>query len=372
MPKRHVAGINAIPAPAIYSLSEGARVIGITDRELLHYASQGKIGLLIKLPRSCVSVSLETILVVKYQSEFRRYGRSDLERALIAGDRVDYLRLEQSDCVSIRSVGSEFRERFFSAYKVNGDGEVALREPAPFSNLVKEMLSQQESPYLRTRASLFKPKNEPCFFVFERDRVESGLDVDLAKENGGLTIKKDDLWVAAVELQALRKAELGIDSIRKDKELFHSHENRSGWLARLDDFAFELWGEFNPIKAAKFNSIGKVAVYLESHLHFPKTHAERAARMIFPDEKLNPLGSKAAPYRAAMLQDLIDLWGAACQERSYQKGEHEAALYKRAVEDWFNGAGAASGLVKFVELKKTAAALVMPDNAPFNRARPKN
>ncbi|MDI1302520.1 MAG: hypothetical protein PSX71_11490 [bacterium] len=366
-----VVGVNAPPAPLMYSVSAGAQSVLITDVQLLHYAALGKVRLCIAVPQERTTVSLASIMEAKFRPPYFS-DKSNFSRLMRALDRVDYLLVEKEDCARIESAGSAFREKFFGSYLLARDGGFSSNPPPDFSDTVKSILARKERYSFQPLGKFLRPQRVPCFYALAEFEANDGLDIDLDRVNGGLTIRNDDLMIAATELQLLRDAEIGRVSSRQDKEPFHSHENRSSCLSLLDDVAFELWGDFNPIKAAKFNSAEKVAVYLEYSFGFPKTHATRAARMIFHDEKLNPPKSKAPLYRAAMLQDLIDLWGAACQGRSYRKGMHEEALYEKAIADWFNGVGAISGLAKLVELKKTAAVLVRPDNAPFNRLRPKN
>lgn len=362
--------MNSVPSPLIYSLAEGARFIGITADQLLHYGTLGKVRLCIEVHRGIIPVSSATIMEVKSRL-VSRGSSHDLVRLQLLCDRVDYLLLEKEDCARIESTGSAFREQFFGGYVIQKGESLSFKGPPELPQWLQRATALHSSYFnpdpLR---NLFRPKKVPCFHVLTGYRPEDSLDID--KAVGGISIRRGELSVTAEGLQLLSNAEKDRRPVWSGpEEEFRVHDNRSSLLADLDQAAFELWGDFNPIKAAACSTPETLTDYLMTHFRFGKIHAERAARMILPDEKANPIRSREKPHRAAMLQDLIALWRAVCMSRAFQKGRDEESLFKKAVEDWFNGVGRASGLAASVELRKTAAALVMSDNAPFNRVRPK-
>lgn len=363
--------MNAVPSPLIYSLVDGARFIGITADQLLHYGTLGKVRLCIEIHNGLIPVSSATIMEAK--SPLVSLGRKshDLVRLRLLCDRVDYLLLEKEDCTRIESTGSAFREQFFGGYVIQKGECLSFRGPPELPEWLQRATARHASYlYPDPLRNLLRPKKVACFHVLTGYKPEEGMDIDQAI--GGITIGRGELSVAAEELHLLAKAEKDRRPVWSGpEEEFRTHDNRSSLLADLDQAAFELWGDFNPIKAANCSTPEALTDYLMTHFGFGKLHAERAARMLLPDAKTNPIRSRERPYRAAMLQDLIALWRSVCAGRPFQKGRDEENLFKKAVEDWFNSVGLESGLAASVELKKTAATLVMPDNAPFNRLRPK-
>lgn len=363
--------MNAVPSPLIYSLVDGARFIGITADQLLHYGTLGKVRLCIEIHNGLIPVSSATIMETKSPSVSLGRKSHDLVRLCLLCDRVDYLLLEKEDCTRIESTGSAFREQFFGGYVIQKGESLSFKGPPELPERLQRATARHAS-YLNPDPlrNLLRPKKVPCFHVLTGYRPEDGMEIDQAV--GGITIRRGELSVAAEELQLLANTEKDRKPVWSGpEEEFRTHDNRSSLLVNLDQVAFELWGDFNPIKAATCSTPEALTDYLMTHVGFGKLHAERAARMLLPDAKTNPIRSRERPYRAAMLQDLIALWRSVCAGRPFQKGRDEENLFKKAVEDWFNGVGLESGLAASVELKKTAAALVMPDNAPFNRVRPK-
>lgn len=333
---------NAVPASLIATLNDAAIEAKITSSQLLHYAALGKLELCIAVEPSATPISSATINII---NSMVNEGNDPVSLAMIVHlDKVDYLILEPKDLIKLEMAEVTYRTNFSKGYLLI-NGQLISREPSVHS--IEDIL-------------------KPCFFHLIRRYDPSIKPRIILKEVGGLQyIDRSMLQVnRAVLNEFIETEQLRIPFRPQITEDFVMHANRSTLLINLDQAAFELWGDFNPIKTTKFNTPEIVADYLVSKFNFHRFHANHAAVMILPS-KSNLIGNRAMPYRTVMLQTLIDGWQAICLEHLFVS--EEKILYDNKSRKWLSAHSLT--LAKNQAMLTSASKIILSDDAPFHNPR---
>ena len=333
---------NAVPASLIISLNDAAIEAKITSAQLLHYAALGKLKLCIAVEPGTTPISSATINMINSLVD---EGNDPEGLDMIAYlDKVDYLILEPKDLKQLELAEVTYRAHFSKGHLLI-NGQLNSRDPSVHSK---------------------EDTQKDCFFHLIRRYDPWTKPRIILKEVGGLQyIDRTKLKVnRAVLNEFIETEQLRIPSRPQIAEGFLVHANRSSLLIDLDQAAFELWGDFNPIKATRFNTPEIVADYLVSKFNFHRLHANHAAVMILPS-KSNPIRSREVPYRTVMLQTLIDGWQAICLEHLFVS--EEKILYDNKSSKWLSTHSLT--LKKNEAMRSSASKIILSDDAKFHNPR---
>ena len=151
------------------------------------------------------------------------------------------------------------------------------------------------------------------------------------------------------------------------KLILDLRQNPGGFM---DQAAFELWGDFNPIKAAVFNTSDKVGEYLVDDFHFCAANAFPLAVIITPSANNLMLptkeDAKKMTYRPRLLSGVLEAWGAVCMPKKFEKGDNPIK-YEVEAKRWLTDN--CPDLTKYEKTISNVVKLIVPDNAPFDKLR---
>ncbi|PTQ87185.1 hypothetical protein [Agitococcus lubricus] len=332
---------DSTPLKLIYPLRDGAIHIGIRPDQLLQYAVIGKIKLCFPVDPRTVPGSSATINLIntdKLPTVFAKFQMLHL-------DLVHYLVVGRDDCKKIQAQGFTENYIFPSGYLLLND-RVVHREPP-----------------VHTMSDLKQLHN---FHLLARNGLLTAGNINISKVGVLQYIRQDMLFVTAEELKLLVDSESKRMAVRPESlEEYVLSKSKSSLLVDLDQAAFALWGDFNPIRALKYSKLDLVAAYLQENFHFFSINAKSAARMILPDPIQNPIVRNDFVYRARMLQELWEAWGSLCETINFQRDDQ--VRFDLDVEAWMQVRR--SLIARDVKLLKTAQKLITPDFAPFHNPR---
>jgi len=235
---------NITPIPLVYTLEEAASVAKISTNQLLHYAALGKVILFIARP-------IDSVVLTKWQIDLHSNDSSHLAKDFQQNDwfknlknsyKIPFLAISCSDCKCLEMGLSISKNEFGSVFDVQNDELIKLED---------------------------NNEKEDFYYVFNEDFIQKNEKNDVNKDRISIGISKSHLKLSSKELNQLVNDEIKRKANRvPSQEQFAVHENKSTFLVELDQAAFELWGDFNPIKAAVYNTSDKVAEYLEDNFTF--------------------------------------------------------------------------------------------------------
>lgn len=341
--------INSVPAPLAYSLSDAAIEAKISSAQILHYGALGKLELCIPIEPGATPISSATIREINLMAD---EGANLAEfHLIVALDKVDYLVLEPADIIRLERFEYSLRVQFSGGYFIRSDGSLVFREP-PGHRM--EDLEKPEFFHLITK---YDPKVNPR--------------IDLKKIGGNQYIDRSKLRVRRDALNMFIEAEKArIPAQQPPKEDFILHENSSIMLIELEQVAFEIWGDFNPIKAVEYNTPERVAEYLVSKFSFHNIHAKYGAIIIFPTD-VNRILNREKPYRTEMLQTLIDGWQEICRDYSFGDGKDakydSKTKYDNKAKKWLSSRSLT--FAKSQALLSSAIKIMLSEKAPFDHPR---
>ena len=257
----------------------------------------------------------------------------------------DFLVLSQVDCQHLE-LGLAIRKcNFHGVYWVDENNELKFKKKGADSN----------NDFYTLIESLVKDRRGAC----------------TEKDCHSIHISKKMLKVSSRELKELTSSEIKRKANRKpSQEQFAVHENKSTFLVELDQAAFELWGDFNPIKAAVFNTSDKVGEYLVDDFHFCAANAFPLAVIITPSANNLMLptkeDAKKMTYRPRLLSGVLEAWGAVCMPKKFEKGDNPIK-YEVEAKRWLTDN--CPDLTKYEKTISNVVKLIVPDNAPFDKLR---
>lgn len=352
---------NIIPTPLVYTLAEAASVAKISINLLLHYASLGKITLFFDRPIDVLVMSKKDIESVS--EKFSSFSATTLKTTsnngavcfydarfdeICSSFKFPFLVISRNDCSYLEMGLGMSSYRFVGVYSLNKDNDLTL-----------EMLSRDNK------------NQEDFYYTLKKDMVKSNQYIEIKEDCHAIDISKKMLKVSSRELDELISSEIKRKANREaSQEQFALHENKSTYLVELDQAAFELWGDFNPIKAAVFNTSDKVGEYLVDNFQFCKANALPLAVIISPSAN-NPIlptkeDAKEITYRPRLLSGVIQAWGAVCMAKKFLKGDN-SIKYQEEVNRWLTCNW--PELTKYEKTISNVVKLITPDNAPFDKLR---
>lgn len=335
---------NIVPLPLVYTLEEAASVAKISIDQLLYYAALGKITLFIDRPIDLLVFSQKDLINQGATLKLKNTDSEIWSRRKINSFKPPFLVINDMDCKKI-GMG-------FSINKKDFDGVFLLKE--------NEMLKQED-----------------LYFIFKEDLIDNieiiyinQKIIDANKDGTSINISKNLLKLSSKDLNQLIEKETQRKANRKpSQEPFAVHKNKSSFLVALDQAAFELWGDFNPIKAAIFNTSEKIAEYLQHNFNFCKANAQPLAVLITPSAEnriLPSIDSKEMSYRPRLLSIVIQAWEAVCMSRVFDKGAN-SVKYEDDARKWLMDK--CPDLTKYAKTVSNVVKLLTPDNAPFEKLR---
>lgn len=341
---------NNIPIPLIYTLEEAASVAKISINQLLHYAALGKIILFIDRPIDSVVLSIGQVeLTCSHYSRFSRVSQQDnllkkVTKWLTDSYKVPFLAISCSDCKYLEMGLSITKNEFHSVFYLQNE----------------ELIRSVDN----------KGKRE-VYYVFSENLIINDELIDVNKDRFSIHVSKKILKVSSKELEELISSEIKRKANRQPcQEQFVVHENKSTFLVELDQAAFELWGDFNPIKAVVFNTSDKVGEYLADSFQFCAANAHPLAVIITPSAN-NPIlptevDAKEITYRPQLLSGVLLAWSAVCMSKKFEKVDspirYEEVARKWLTDNW-------PELTKYEKTISNVVKLITPDNAPFDKLR---
>lgn len=334
---------DSTPLKQIYPLHEGAAHIGIKLDQLLQYAVIGKVKLCFPVDPRAVTASSATINLINKEEALSTV----LERSVILNmDCVHYLVIAKDDCKKIQVQGFTNNHIFPSGYLLMKNGFFIHREPS-----------------LHSFNELDEVHN---FHLLARNGLLTDGGINLSIVGVMQYIRQEMLFVTIEELKSLLDSESNRMAERPlVLEEYVLSKNKSSLLVDLDQVAYAIWGDFNPIRVLKHSKPELVAIYLQEKFQFFPINAKSAARMILPDPIQNPVVRKGLGYRARMLQELLDAWGRLCVAKNFQRDDQ--IRFDLEVEKWMQERG--SLIVRDTKLLTTAQKIITPDVAPFHNPR---
>lgn len=358
---------NIIPTPLVYTLEEAASVAKISPNQLLHYAVLGKITLFFDRPIDVLAMSEKDVDLAPqnyFPTRMLPIVLDEKEEALnkILYDTVfkrnfncfkcNFLAISQDECNKLE-MGVIIRSyKFDSIYFVNENNELIQNKPISDKGDMEKI--------------------QDFYYAFKEEFVKNNKYIDIQKNYHAIDISKGMLKVSSKELSQLVSNEINRKSERKpSQEQFAVHENKSTFLIKLDQAAFELWGDFNPIKAAIYNTSGKVGEYLENNFGFCAANAYPLAVIITPSAN-NPIlpikeeDAQEITYRPRLLSGVLQAWSAVCMPKKFEKGDsqirYEDVARKWLTDNW-------PELTKYEKTISNVVKLITPDNSPFDKLR---
>jgi transposase-like protein len=330
---------NIIPTPLVYTLEEAASAAKISTNQLLHYAVLGKITLFFDRPIDVLAMTKEWIKPSRYPQNHDQYqvkntfsdALDSVFAKMVFSFKYNFLVVSQSDCKCLEMGLSISKYNFHGVYWVDENNELAFKKEG----------ADSDNGFYTLSESLVKDKRGEC----------------TEKDCHSIHISKKMLKVSSKELEEFISSEIKRKANRvPSQEQFAVHENKSTFLVELEQAAFELWGDFNPIKAAVYNTSDKVAEYLEDNFHFFTANAVPLAVIITPsaNNRILPTNKdrEGITYRPQLLSGVIQAWSAVCMPKKFEKGDNS---------------------IKHEETISNVVKLIIPDNAPFTKLRkPKN
>jgi transposase-like protein len=344
---------NITPIPLVYTLEEAASVAKISTNQLLHYAVLGKITLFFDRPIDVLAMTKEWIKFSRYPQNHDQYqvkntfsdALDSVFAKLVFSFKYNFLVVSQSDCKCLEMGLNISKYNFHGVYWVDENNELAFKKEG----------ADSDNGFYTLSESLVKDKRGEC----------------TEKDCHSIHISKKMLKVSSKELEELISSEIKRKANRvPSQEQFAVHENKSTFLVELDQAAFELWGDFNPIKAAVFNTTDKVAEYLVDNFHFCTANALPLAIIISPSAN-NPIlptkeDAKEITYRPRLLSGVIQAWGAVCMAKKFVKGDN-SIKYEEMARKWLTDNW--PELTKYEKIITNVVKLITPDNALFYKLR---
>lgn len=202
--------------------------------------------------------------------------------------------------------------------------------------------------------------------IFDDEGYDSFYQIN-KKQNSIITSNIEDLRFLSKEFELFIKEEKSRIAIRSPViELFATHPNKSSLLVDLDTAAFEIYGTYNPIKTAHYDTTEKISTYLMERFSFFKIHADVAAEVILPSTD-NPIEEDSqGEYRTLLLQLLIHAWNELCINKEFKR--HDEIKYDHDSESWFKEKFKHQ-LNLSLKNRRILAKIILPDNAPFHNPR---
>lgn len=338
---------NRVPALALYSLEEASRLAKITVEQLLYYAIRGDIkAYIINTKNYCF---IDQVGLDVHDSRY-------LFRALVNSCNLPtkqlykpyLLSLSKDDCKKLATQEAIHVQKFPSIVVKADNDELSIKLPRKADDLgAVDPLKIISGDY-------------QFFYPVDNQNMD-------ASSIESLELIFTNIRFIAKELSEFIEQERSVIPKRNSIiELFATHTNKSSLLVDLDAAAFEMYGTYNPIKAAHYDTTEKISTYLMDRFGFFKIHADVAAEVILPSSD-NPIkeGSQVE-YRSRLLQLLIHAWNELCINKEF-KG-HDKTKYDRDSESWFKD-NFKHKLNFSLKNRRILAKIILPDNAPFHNPR---
>ncbi len=314
----------------------------------------GNITLFFDRPADLLAISKEHVQSFSRRpGVMYRYQEGDtIQNKLFEGSlslyKYNFLAVSQSDCKDLEMGLSISKYKFHSVYWVDKK-----------NNLMSSALDNNNS--------------EETFYALKESLARDNEGIDLKKDCHSIQVYKNMLKVSSKDLDQLISDEVERKVKREgNQELFCTHENKSCLLVDLDQAAFELWGDFNPIKAAVFNAQEKIIKYLTDNFNFYEVDAKSAALVLLPSTKNPILSTKTnaqyVPYRPQMLTTLIEAWLNVSKPHKFTK--NEKILYDEKAGEWLSKN--LPTLVNFPNVRLVLANIISSDNTGFKKKRKKS
>ncbi|HMV60583.1 MAG TPA: transposase, partial [Agitococcus sp.] len=306
---------NRVPALALYSLEEASRLAKITVEQLLYYAIRGDIkAYIINTKNYCF---IDQVGLDVHDSRY-------LFRALVNSCNLPtkqlykpyLLSLSKDDCKKLATQEAIHVQKFPSIVVKADNDELSIKLPRKADDLgAVDPLKIISGDY-------------QFFYPVDNQNMD-------ASSIESLELIFTNIRFIAKELSEFIEQERSVIPKRNSIiELFATHTNKSSLLVDLDAAAFEMYGTYNPIKAAHYDTTEKISTYLMERFGFFKIHADVAAEVILPSSN-NPIkDDNQSEYRPRLLQLLIQAWNELCINKEFKKDDE--IKYDCDADDWFN------------------------------------
>ena len=339
---------NRVPALALYSLEEASRLAKITVEQLLYYAIRGDIKAYIINTKNYCFIDQVGLDVHDDQLKIRAI----LNACNLPTNKQLYipylLTLSKDDSKRLATQEAIHVKRFPSIVVKADNDEFSIKLP-------------RRPDYLGIVKNLKIISGDYQFFYPVDNQNMDASSIE------SLELIFTNIRFIAKELSEFIEQERSVIPKRNSIiELFATHTNKSSLLVDLDAAAFEMYGTYNPIKAAHYDTTEKISTYLMDRFGFFKIHADVAAEVILPSSD-NPIkeGSQVE-YRSRHLQLLIHAWNELCINKEFKRDDE--TRYDRDADSWFKEK-LKHQLNHSLKNRKILVKIILPDNAPFHNPR---
>lgn len=342
---------NRVPKPLFYSLEDASVLAKITVDQLFHYAIMGCIKAYIV--NNTDYNFMDQVSINYYDIELKLdanlIGYKEPEPKLY---KPFLLNVSSDDCKRLSDLRSMNIKKFPSIILEEGVHNFIIKFP-----------QKLDSPNFRAfRKAIYGGYN-----FFYPICVESNYSLSDDHARKFVNINIMDVKFFSQDLDELIKKQKKLIHLRGAvMDLFATHANKSSLLVDLDQVAFELYGTFNPIKVAHYNTKEKISTYLIERFGFFKVHADVAAEVILPSSTNQIEDDNQSSYRPHLLQLLIQAWNDLCLKQVFTK--ESQIKYDIDAETWFKDKFKHE-LSRFRKSRTLLAKIILSDNAPFHNQR---
>ena len=338
---------NRVPVLALYSLEDASRLAKITVEQLLYYAVRGDIKAYIINTKNYYFMDQVGFDVLDSRYLFRALVNScNLPTKQLYKPYL--LSLSKDDCKKLATQEAIHVQKFPSIVVKADNDELSIKLPRKADDLgAVDPLKIISGDY-------------QFFYPVDNQNMD-------ASSIESLELIFTNIRFIAKELSEFIEQERSVIPKRNSIiELFATHTNKSSLLVDLDAAAFEMYGTYNPIKAAHYDTTEKISTYLMDRFGFFKIHADVAAEVILPSSD-NPIkeGSQVE-YRSRHLQLLIHAWNELCINKEFKRDDE--TRYDRDADSWFKEK-LKHQLNHSLKNRKILVKIILPDNAPFHNPR---